>query len=496
MMNAWTLSLSDEALEQGYRDHYFKKSLPSFRVYFAIVTFLYAAFGLIDSHNATECASTFFIIRYALVVPLMSAVILFSFLKSFQSHWQFMIASSYVIAGWGISYMLLLNPENHYYYGGLFLIFFAGYFLIKLHFAWATGASLLVLLFYNLSPILTGAPIDNTFDYYITTNAFYLSANLISSAALYNSQWHERIEFYQRKLLHEKQAEIQHVNENLENKILERTKLLKDRNAALKEQIEKRKQVEEALKISAEKAEESDRLKSAFLSNLSHEIRTPMNGILSFLDLVNDPDFTKSERVQFLANLEVSGQRLLKTMDDIIEISQIESSSLTINPTEVDLETVYTNLADLLNISIKEKNLSLVLPAHEENLKLFTDREMLLKILRHLIKNAIEFTDSGEISIRHQMHPDYVQFSVADTGCGIPIERHEAIFKHFVQAENGLARAHEGAGLGLSICQAYVESLGGKIWLESVPNEGSVFNFTIARKVNTGPKIATSEMIN
>jgi signal transduction histidine kinase len=330
-----------------------------------------------------------------------------------------------------------------------------------------------------MAPFLVETSNQNIFDYYITTNAFYLSANLISSAALYNSQFHERTEFFQRQLLRENQIEIQNVNESLESKILERTKLLKDRNTALKEQIKQRKLVEEELKIAAAKAEESDRLKSAFLSNLSHEIRTPMNGILSFLDLVNDPEFTKSEQEQFLANLEISGQRLLRTMNDIIEISNIESSSLTLKPIEFQLGQTYASLADLLNPELSEKHLDLILPDASEDLTLFTDAKILEKILLHLVKNAIKFTDAGQISIQHQVISKQVQFSIADTGCGIPKQHHKAIFKRFIQAEDGLTRSYEGSGLGLSICKAYIESLGGTIWLESKPQKGSTFYFTI-----------------
>ncbi|MGZ0657327.1 ATP-binding protein [Coraliomargarita sp. W4R53] len=479
IINRWTLCFVDKTLERAYKDNYFEKSIASFRIYFAIVTFLYAAFGFFDSYGGTEFIQIFFVVRYALVVPFMAGVVVFSFFTAFKKHWQIWITSGYVIGGWGISYMLALNPGNHYYYGGLFLVFVSGYFLIKLHLTWAIAGGMLILLFYNLAPLLIETPNLNIFEYYIITNAFYLAANMISGTALYHSQLHERIEFYQRKLLHEKQIEIQHANDNLESKILERTKLLKDRNAALKEQIEKRKQVEQELKISAKKAEESDRLKSTFLSNLSHEIRTPMNGILSFLDLVNDPDFGKAEQAHFLASLETSGQRLLSTMNDIIEISKIESSTLTTKPTEVKLYQTYAKLTDSLALEIREKNLLLVRPDPADSLTLFTDEEMLEKILRHLIKNAIKFTNSGRISISHQLNKDKLQFSISDTGCGIPKERQEAIFKSFVQANDGLTRSHEGAGLGLSICKAYVESLGGSIWLESEPHIGSTFNFTI-----------------
>lgn len=230
-----------------------------------------------------------------------------------------------------------------------------------------------------------------------------------------------------------------------------------------------------------EKAEESNRLKSAFLANMSHEIRTPMNGILGFTNLLNDPHLTGSEQQEYISVIQESGNRMLNIINDIINISKIESGSmeLIIKETNVNeqIEYVYTFFkpeaeANKFKFSFKNE-----LPLERCNIN--TDREKLFSILTNLVKNAIKYTESGSIELGYTKNGDFLLFYVSDTGIGIENECQELIFQRFVQADNTYKRAYQGAGLGLSISKAYVEMLGGEIWVESKIGIGSTFYFTL-----------------
>jgi len=254
-------------------------------------------------------------------------------------------------------------------------------------------------------------------------------------------------------------------------------------------------QTNEELVIAKDHAEESDRLKSAFLANMSHEIRTPMNGILGFAGLLKEPKLTGEEQKEYIAIIEKSGSRMLNIINDIITISKVESGQMNVLVSETNvneqIEFVYTFFkpeAEQKGLQLNFKN---SLTSKEAIIK--TDKEKVYSILTNLVKNAIKYSDNGAIEIGYNLvdmpvetqgiaslqQPQQLKFYVKDTGIGIPVDRQEAVFDRFVQADIGDKRAFQGAGLGLSISKAYVEMLGGKIWLESEEGKGSIFYFTI-----------------
>ncbi len=242
-----------------------------------------------------------------------------------------------------------------------------------------------------------------------------------------------------------------------------------------------RKNVEIQLIRAKEKAEESDRLKSAFLANMSHEIRTPMNGILGFTTLLNEPDLTGEERQEFIKIITKAGERLVDTVNDLIDVSKIETGQMKVVYGMVNVEEELESLYSFFVPQAREKslNLSLNMMIFEECKWLYSDRNKLNSILTNLIKNSIKYTDTGDIEIGCSKVGEYVQFSVKDTGIGVPENRLNAIFNRFEQADFTDTHAFEGSGLGLAISKAYVEMLGGKIWVESEVGKGSNFYFTI-----------------
>jgi len=234
-----------------------------------------------------------------------------------------------------------------------------------------------------------------------------------------------------------------------------------------------------------EKAEESDRLKSAFLANMSHEIRTPMNGILGFTNLLKIPGLTGEDQQKFIDIIEKSGDRMLSTVNDIIDISKIEAGQVDVTISYINLNKQMNELFEFFLPEAKKKNIQLSItnqiPDQLANFK--SDKEKLNSILTNFIKNAIKYTPDGSIkigySVKENGKQNELEFYVKDTGIGIPKERQNAIFNRFEQADIEDRQVYEGSGLGLAISKAYVEMLGGKIWVESEEGVGSQFYFTI-----------------
>jgi PAS domain S-box-containing protein len=263
------------------------------------------------------------------------------------------------------------------------------------------------------------------------------------------------------------------------------------------EDITLRKIAESELIAAKEKAEESDRLKTAFLHNVSHEIRTPMNAIIGFSALLNEPDTTEEERHQFIDIIFQSGSQLLSIINDIVDIANIESGQVKLNIKEMNLNSSLRSLDE--QFSYKEKpdlisiNLDTGLP--DDKALIVTDGTKLIQILSNLINNATKFTKEGRIDFGYNLKNGNLEFYVKDTGIGIPAEHHEKIFERFFQVDNLISRKFGGTGLGLSICKAYVELLGGKIWVSSNPGEGTDFRFTIPYSYPLKPKGKKSSIL-
>lgn len=257
--------------------------------------------------------------------------------------------------------------------------------------------------------------------------------------------------------------------------------------------IDERKHAEREIIKAKEKAEESDRLKSAFLANMSHEIRTPMNGILGFSELLKNPDLTGTQQQDYIRIIEKSGERMLNIINDIVDISKIESGLMKLDLKESNVNQQIEYIYAFFKSEVEAKGMELSfknsLPAKEAII--ITDREKLYAILTNLVKNAIKYTPAGSIEFGYDLieSPNQLkelQFYVKDTGIGVPKDRQQAIFERFIQADIEDMQARQGAGLGLSITEAFVKMLGGKIWVESETANGSTFYFTLP--YNAKPK--------
>jgi PAS domain S-box-containing protein len=260
------------------------------------------------------------------------------------------------------------------------------------------------------------------------------------------------------------EAEIEAFNEEL----MATTDALKDKNESL---IQARK-----------KAEESDRLKSAFLANMSHEIRTPINAILGFSSFLKDPGKSKKDIDRYVTIINNSGQHLLNLIDDIVDISKIDAGLIRVVKSSVNLKTLLGEIFILINSQIpqdKQENIRIVNNFSGMDFHICTDETRLKQVLINLLNNALKFTDQGVIEFGYHLLDGVIKFYVSDTGIGIPHDKQQTVFDRFTQAADTNEKFYGGTGLGLSIARACTEMLGGRIWVESKPGEGSTFYFTI-----------------
>jgi PAS domain S-box-containing protein len=238
------------------------------------------------------------------------------------------------------------------------------------------------------------------------------------------------------------------------------------------------------LTIAKDRAEESDRLKSAFLANMSHEIRTPMNAIMGFSSLLKREDLIQDKRNHYIEIINNRSEDLLHILDDILDISRIESGQLQIVCEEFAINEMLSELFEVFSqkiksLSSKSINLRISKKLPKEHDNIISDQLRIKQVISNLIDNAIKFTDSGEIKFGCVMGNGQVQFFVIDTGIGIPRHKQANIFERFRQAEESVTRKYGGNGLGLAICEALVKMMGGIIWVESVEDKGASFYFTI-----------------
>ena len=253
--------------------------------------------------------------------------------------------------------------------------------------------------------------------------------------------------------------------------------------------ITDRKRIEKSLIIAKEKAEESDRLKSAFLSNMSHEIRTPMNAILGFSGLLSDPESSEEEKNEYIEIIKERGNDLMRIISDIIDVAKIESGQLKISIKDCkvnrlleDIHTTFTQIKQKQGKNNVDLIIHLEVPDHE--FTILTDPQRLRQVITNLVENALKFTESGAIEFGYAIKEDVgigksIEFFIEDSGIGIPQEMHAVIFERFRQVDDSHTRTYGGTGLGLTICKNLTHLMGGELNLQSEVGKGTRFTITL-----------------
>lgn len=247
--------------------------------------------------------------------------------------------------------------------------------------------------------------------------------------------------------------------------------------------ITKRKTAEFKLEKALKRAEESDRLKSAFLSNLSHEIRTPMNIITNFTRMLSDAEMEQDDRLELTDAITENGKQLLNMIDNTIHLSKIETEAIEVKHSFCKINTllrdVYNQFAPHVPDS-KDLRLSINLDVHNPEFGFSTDNQLLKEALTILLDNAVKYTQKGTVTLGYEMiRNEYIKFTVSDTGIGIPKDEFENIFSRFYRVANPVNQSTSGSGIGLPIAQHYIALLGGELEFDSTLNQGSRFWFSI-----------------
>ena len=260
---------------------------------------------------------------------------------------------------------------------------------------------------------------------------------------------------------------LQHARENLSNEVDKKTRELQEKTREYK--------------TAKEKAEESDRLKTAFLQNISHEVRTPMNGIIGFADLLNSQELSWDKRQKYQSIIVSNCHHLLTIIENIMTMSSLKAKIEKVQNQNICLNHILKETIAIFQPDVDEKNIKLQIkaPLNDKQTTVYTDSQKLQQILSNLIGNAIKFTAEGNVTVGYEKKPKEYCIFLKDTGIGININESDKLFEPFWQHEQSSTRNYGGAGLGLAIAKSYVELLGGKIWAERNPGQGSTFYFTL-----------------
>ena len=262
--------------------------------------------------------------------------------------------------------------------------------------------------------------------------------------------------------------------------------------ALVEAQLEERKRIGEELQQARDDALEASRAKSEFLASMSHEIRTPMNAIIGMADLLSETPLNHDQQ-EYVRVFRTAGETLLDIINDILDLSKVESGQLTLERVDFDLDELVENTAEFFAIRSHEKGFELNCHV-KPNLPstLIGDPVRLRQVVTNLLSNAVKFTAKGEVVLKVESDPEsddpgHLLFQVSDSGVGIPADKIDAIFESFTQADSSTTREYGGTGLGLAICSRLVEMMGGRIWVESEMGRGSTFFFTAQFGVQDNP---------
>ncbi|MDA3911500.1 MAG: ATP-binding protein [Bacteroidales bacterium] len=407
---------------------------------------IYGLFGIIDPFMVPSQFKTIWLIRFGFVIPSILIVFAFTYTKQFPLLAKLILKTLLFIGEIGILAMIYIAKPNEgaflAYYAGLILVILWSGFIFRFSFAESTFYFISILIFYNAialfkQNILSYDTSSLEYGWYIGNNFFLAATGILALIGT------NHLDNYFNELR----------NKN--------TQLISD---------------QEALETAKNKAQESDKLKTAFLTNMSHEIRTPMNGIIGFSELFVDNESTEEDKAHYAKIVINSGKQLLRIVNDILDLSKIETNQVSIQKRTKDLRIGFKHTYEVFNRICNEKGLELIADFSEnEACYINTDHTRLFQVINNLLENAIKFTSTGQIKFGYKSKDKELLIFVKDSGIGISEDYQDLIFERFRQLETSQTRMYSGTGLGLSISKQLILLLNGKLWLESKENKGSTF---------------------
>jgi|GEM_PF-4256342 len=473
-LNKFTLMFHDAEVEADYSYDLLSNSRRLFRVSVISAFVSFSIFALLDFLYTTPSLLSETLMGVLLVGVLTALAVAFTYYESMLNYIRPVISLAIFFIGVSSVYFIVLDTGDYSYknYLGLFLVFSYAFSFLKLGFFFAFIPSLVVYLAFV---VVAFFKLDYSFEEMFIGSVFLSFALAVVSVASYINEVHLRNEFFLKRKLEKEQERVGLHNIELEAEVERRTvKLLRMNKALTRAKL---------------RAQGNDQLKSAFLANISHEIRTPITKLVGFSQLMTNDNLHPEKRKKYSENIEEGANQILQIINDLIELSKIESHDILLTQNEFKLCVFLAELEEIAKTEIvalkKGGIVSFGLESEiDETLSVVADKVKLRQVLVNFIQNAVKFTECGSITLRCSERIDnYIEFCVEDTGIGIDEENFELVFDSFRQLDSFSNRHYGGNGVGLAINKGLISAMGGKVWLKSKKGRGSQFYCTIPRFV-------------
>ena len=492
----WITLSFPKVLEKTFLEQYFHDSLRQIRIASILGIFFYGIFGILDAWLVPDAKHQLWLIRYAVVCPILSVTFVLSYSRHFKKYAQLSIASSVLSGGFGIIAMIVVAPypANYSYYAGLILVFIYGYTFFRLRFIWASLTGWAIVIAYEIAAIwLSETPIPVL----INNNFFFLTGNVFGMFAGYSIEYYLRRDFIQARLLEEEKKKVTEANQELENRVQKRTSQLVKTNKELTQEITDRKQAEKdqrRLEIQLRKSQKMEAI-GTLAGGVAHDLNNILSGIVSYPELLLMDIPKKSTLRQPLLTIQESGQKAAAIVQDLLTLAR-RGVSVTEVMNLNQLIEQYLNSPENHKILEFHPGVKVKFCLQPKIFNILGSPVHLSKTIMNLVSNAAEAMPSGgAIHIATEnlyidspikgydtvAEGDYVKLSVSDNGVGISPEDIDRIFEPFYTKKT---MGRSGTGLGMAVVWGTVKDHDGYIDVQSKLGEGTTFTlyFPITRK--------------